>query len=114
MPQSQAADDQCGGGKTRINQEGSRLTDLMVQFSTYGKAIPIIYGNSRIAGNVIWSRPIQEHVTTSTQSSGGGKGGGGGGGGGARGNQVIASHVHNDGGAAVLFIKMKGAEETSR
>jgi hypothetical protein len=68
-----------GGGKTRINQEGSRLTDLMVQFSTYGKAIPIIYGNSRIAGNVIWSRPIQESVTTTTQSSGGGKGGGGGG-----------------------------------
>lgn len=68
-----------GGGKTRINQEGSRLTDLMVQFSTYGKAIPVIYGNSRIAGNVIWSRPIKESVTTTTQSSGGGKGGGGGG-----------------------------------
>lgn len=69
-----------GGGKARINQEGSRLTDLMVQASTYGKAIPVVYGNARIAGNVIWSRPIQEHVTTSTQSSGGGKGGGGGGG----------------------------------
>jgi hypothetical protein len=67
-----------GGGKTRINQEGSRLTDLMVQFSTYGKAIPIVYGNNRIAGNVIWSRPIKESVTTTTQSSGGGKGGGGG------------------------------------
>ena len=68
-------------GKTaRIHQEGSRITDLQVQFSTYGKAIPIIYGNSRIAGNVIWSRPIQEHITTTTQSSGGGKGGGGGGG----------------------------------
>lgn len=69
-----------GGGKARLNQEGTRLTDLMVQVSTYGKAIPIAYGNVRIAGNVIWSRPIQEHVTTSTQSSGGGKGGGGGGG----------------------------------
>jgi|CXWL01.1.fsa_nt_gi hypothetical protein len=68
-----------GGGKAKINQEGSRLTDLMVQASTYGKAIPVIYGNARIAGNVIWSQPIQEHVTTSTQSSGGGKGGGGGG-----------------------------------
>jgi len=68
-----------GGGKAKINQEGSRLTDLMVQASTYGKAIPVVYGNARIAGNVIWSQPIQEHVTTSTQSSGGGKGGGGGG-----------------------------------
>ncbi len=67
------------GSKARINQEGSRLTDLMVQASTYGKAIPVVYGNARIAGNVIWSQPIQEHITTSTQSSGGGKGGGGGG-----------------------------------
>jgi hypothetical protein len=67
------------GSKARINQEGSRLTDLMVQASTYGKSIPVVYGNARIAGNVIWSRPIQEHVTTTTQSSGGGKGGGGGG-----------------------------------
>lgn len=66
------------GSKTRIHQEGTRLTDLMVQVSTYGKAVPIVYGLSRIAGNVIWSRPIEEHVTTSTQSSGGGKGGGGG------------------------------------
>lgn len=67
------------GSKTRISQEGSRITDLMVQASTYGKAIPLIYGNARIAGNIIWSRPIQEHITTTTQSSGGGKGGGGGG-----------------------------------
>lgn len=66
------------GSKARINQEGARVTDLMVQASSYGKAIPLIYGSSRIAGNIIWSRPIQEHVTTSTQSSGGGKGGGGG------------------------------------
>lgn len=67
------------GGKVKINQEGSRVTDLMVQASTYGKAIPVVYGNGRIAGNIIWSRPIQEHVTTTSQSSGGGKGGGGGG-----------------------------------
>ena len=42
------------GQTARIHQEGSRLTDLQVQYSTYGKAIPIIYGNNRIAGNVIW------------------------------------------------------------
>ncbi len=73
------ADRSIFGGKARIHQEGSRLTELMVQASSYGKAIPLVYGNARIAGNVIWSRPIEEHVTTSTQSSGGGKGGGGGG-----------------------------------
>jgi len=35
------------------------------------------HGMSRIAGNVIWSLPLQEHATTTTQSAGGGKGGGG-------------------------------------
>ncbi len=67
------------GQTTKIHQEGARLSDLMVQASTYGMSIPNVYGSNRIAGNVIWSRPIQEHITTTTQSSGGGKGGGGGG-----------------------------------
>lgn len=60
-------------------REGARLADLSVQVSTYGKMIPLLYGTVRIAGNVIWSRPIKETATTSTNSSGGGKGGGGGG-----------------------------------
>lgn len=58
------------------HREGARLADLMVQTSTYGKAIPIVYGNARIAGNVIWSRPIKEVATTTTTTQGG-KGGGG-------------------------------------
>ncbi len=65
-----------GGGKSS-HREGARLEELGVQTSTYGKAIPLIYGNARIAGNVIWSRPIKE-VATTTTSSQGGKGGGGG------------------------------------
>jgi hypothetical protein len=56
--------------------QGPRLADLGVQSSTYGKMIPILYGMVRIGGNIIWSRPIKETVTTST-SSAGGKGGGG-------------------------------------
>lgn len=64
-----------GGG----SREGPRLSDLSVQVSTYGKMVPLVYGSVRIAGNVIWSRPIKETATTSTSSSGGGKGGGGGG-----------------------------------
>lgn len=60
------------------HREGARLADLSVQVSTYGKMIPLLYGTVRIAGNVIWSRPIKETATTSTSSSGGGKGGGGG------------------------------------
>lgn len=56
---------------------GPRLADLAVQTSTYGKMIPIAYGTIRIAGNIIWARPIKETAATSSGSSGGGKGGGG-------------------------------------
>lgn len=62
---------------TRHHYEGARLEDLAVQTSTYGRMIPQLFGMVRIAGNVIWSRPIKEVVTTSTVTSGGGKGGGG-------------------------------------
>jgi len=55
---------------------GPRLANLAVQTSTYGKMIPIVYGNMRLGGNIIWSQPIQETATTTT-STGGGKGGGG-------------------------------------
>jgi hypothetical protein len=51
---------------------GVRLDNLDVQSSTYGRMIPILYGTSRMAGNIIWSLPIQE---TATSHNGGGKGG---------------------------------------
>ncbi len=66
-------------GTPSYHREGARLADLSVQVSTYGKMIPLVYGTMRIAGNVIWSRPIKETATTTTSSSGGGKGGSSGG-----------------------------------
>ncbi|MDH3660910.1 MAG: phage tail protein, partial [Alphaproteobacteria bacterium] len=57
------------GGKV----EGPRLGDLQVQASTYGMGIPEIYGSMRIAGNVIWARPLIEK----RQKESAGKGGGG-------------------------------------
>jgi hypothetical protein len=65
---------------TTVTQTGARLSDLKVQSSALGQAIPKIYGTMRTAGNMIWSRPIKEttHVDSQTQE-GGGKGGGGGG-----------------------------------
>lgn len=51
---------------------GPRLYDLIVQTSNYGKIIPIIYGKCRVAGNVIWSLPIEERQHSETT---GGKGG---------------------------------------
>lgn len=80
-----------GGGSstTRLpDQLGSRLEDLAVQSSTYGEAIPQVFGYARFAGNVIWALDIKEVETRTTSTStssggGGGKGGGGGGGGGS-------------------------------
>lgn len=44
-----------------VKQQGPRLSDLTVQTSTYGNAIPFIVGpENRIAGNVIWSSGLLE------------------------------------------------------
>jgi hypothetical protein len=42
------------------NNSGSRLSDLKVQSSAYGNAIPIVFGSYRVAGNVIWSTNLQQ------------------------------------------------------
>ena len=55
--------------------QGPRLNDLKVQTSTYGAPRPIVYGNARLAGNVIWAKDIREIKNTEDS---GGKGGGGG------------------------------------
>jgi hypothetical protein len=65
---------QPGGENYEVS--GARMADLSIQTSTYGKSIPILFGQSRFAGNVIWSLPIKEHENRS-ESSTGGKGGGG-------------------------------------
>jgi hypothetical protein len=60
-----------------VHREGARLEELSVQTSTYGKMIPQVFGSARIAGNIIWARPLKE-VAETTETSTGGKGGGGG------------------------------------
>ncbi|MBL0317715.1 MAG: glycoside hydrolase TIM-barrel-like domain-containing protein [Alphaproteobacteria bacterium] len=55
------------------HHEGVRLDDIRVQGSSYGAMIPIVYGTMRMAGNIIWARPIQEHIHTSSFTQGGGK-----------------------------------------
>jgi hypothetical protein len=49
---------------------GPRLGDLSVQTSTYGTAIPRIYGTMRVAGSVVWATELKE----SEEPSQGGKG----------------------------------------
>ena len=40
---------------------GPRLAELTLQTATYGRMIPIIYGISKIAGNIIWASDLKEH-----------------------------------------------------
>ena len=51
-------------------REGPRLGDLSVQTSSYGSAIPKIFGTMRVAGTVIWSTDLIERRAT-TGSKGG-------------------------------------------
>ena len=51
-------------------RHGPRLGELSVQTSTYGAAIPKVFGRMRVAGCVIWSTDLIESRST----SGGGKG----------------------------------------
>jgi hypothetical protein len=53
-------------------KDGPRLTDLKVQNSQYGAAIPIVYGAYRVAGNIIWADELQEHAEEQDSGSGGG------------------------------------------
>lgn len=55
------------------NAQGPRLNDLKVTTSTYGTIIPIGFGTTRVAGNIIWAEELTEHKNT-THVSGGGKG----------------------------------------
>ncbi len=50
-------------------QRGPRLGDLAVQTSTYGAALPKLFGRMRVAGSVIWATDLIERRSTS-----GGKG----------------------------------------
>jgi hypothetical protein len=51
-------------------RQGPRLGDLAIQTSSYGSAIPKIFGTMRIAGTVIWATDLREE----RRRSGGGKG----------------------------------------
>lgn len=57
--------------------EGPRLSNLAAQDSRYGAGLPIVYGNLRVAGNVIWASDLIE-TRHEDDGSGGGKGGGSG------------------------------------
>ncbi len=53
-------------------RQGPRLGDLAVQTSSYGSAIPKLFGTVRVAGTVIWATDLKE--TRTTRSNGKGRG----------------------------------------
>jgi Putative phage tail protein len=53
-------------------RQGPRLGDLSVQTSSYGTAIPKLFGIVRVSGTVIWATDLKE--TRSTRSNGKGRG----------------------------------------
>jgi hypothetical protein len=68
-----------GGGKNALAAKPNLLNALRVQTSSYGQVIPILYGQNRISGRLLWSGDFQAIAHTSTQKVGGkGLGSGGG------------------------------------
>src|SRR5580698_4393802 len=61
------------GGSNRVNDTSPPATSLRVQSSVQGQPIPIVHGQQRIAGNLIWYGDF-----TYNSGSGSGKGGKGG------------------------------------
>ncbi|HGM1696537.1 TPA: hypothetical protein ACKJ5T_001719, partial [Neisseria gonorrhoeae] len=65
-----------GGKSSTVTSAEERILSLQVQRSSQGLTLPVIYGRTRVAGNLIWYGDFVtiEHKTTTRQ---GGKGGGG-------------------------------------
>src|SRR6185312_6284927 len=68
-----------GGGNKSLASKPNLLSALRVQTSSYGQVIPIVYGQNRISGRLLWSGDFAAIPHTSTQKVGGkGMGSGGG------------------------------------
>lgn len=65
-----------GAGSGGNNTVQPMAAGLRVQTSAYGLCVPLVYGRTRVAGNLIWFGDFMQYANT---SSAGGKGGGGGG-----------------------------------
>jgi hypothetical protein len=69
--------------KNNDKSQVTPITSLRVQSAVEGVAIPMLWGQSRISGNMIW---YGDFTAIAVQQQQGGKGGGGGGGKGQQGN----------------------------
>ncbi len=53
-------------------QEVGKVDDLHVSGSSYGTAIPVVWGGGRLAANLIWATDLVLHQTTQHHGKGGG------------------------------------------
>ncbi len=68
-----------GGGKKALAAKPNLLNALRVQSSSYGQVMPIVYGQNRVSGRLLWSGDFTAIPHTSAQKVGGkGLGSGGG------------------------------------
>ena len=58
-------------GSKDIETQDNKLEKLNVQSSTYGRFIPIVYGQAKLSGNIIWASKINEHSNVTTRNTGG-------------------------------------------
>lgn len=65
-----------GGKSSTISTEEPRLGTLRVQTSMYGLCVPMVWGQARVTGNLLWFGNFQA-IANTTVTSQGGKGGGG-------------------------------------
>ena len=65
-----------GGKSSTISTSEPRLGNLRVQTSMYGLCVPMLWGQTRVTGNLIWFGNFQAIAQTTTTEQGG-KGGGG-------------------------------------
>lgn len=67
------------GGQTQAKTR-TVASGVSIQSSCYGQVVPVVYGRTRIVGNLIWYGDFKA-IPANAGGSGGGKGGGGGNGG---------------------------------
>ena len=89
-----------GGGGGTVSTADTRIGSLAISQSTYGIAIPVVFGTARVAGNMIDYIDFTAIPHTTTTRSGG-KGGGG----------VTSSHTTYTYEVAVIFALCEGSVE---
>ena len=65
-----------GGKSSTISTSEQRILSLQVQQSSYGLTLPVVFGQNRLAGNLIDYTDFTA-IATTTRTRSGGKGGGG-------------------------------------